>query len=55
MPLKQAELALQQAQTRLDNEVAKRAQLSAGVLGLDLYNLRPPLRNLVVVYLDASV
>jgi 4-hydroxy-4-methyl-2-oxoglutarate aldolase len=37
---------------RLRNEETKRAQLAAGTLGVDLYGLRPLLRDLGVAYVD---
>jgi 4-hydroxy-4-methyl-2-oxoglutarate aldolase len=40
------------AATRLSNEAGKRAQLDSGVLGVDLYNLRPLLAELGVAYVD---
>jgi 4-hydroxy-4-methyl-2-oxoglutarate aldolase len=40
------------AAKRLSNEDAKRAQLAAGTLGVDLYNLRPLLADLGVEYVD---
>lgn len=38
--------------SRLANEAAKRATLSAGTLGVDLYNLRPLIASLGVEYVD---
>jgi 4-hydroxy-4-methyl-2-oxoglutarate aldolase len=38
--------------SRLESEKEKRAKLASGVLGLDLYDLRPLLEDLGVVYAD---
>jgi 4-hydroxy-4-methyl-2-oxoglutarate aldolase len=40
------------AAERLQNEAAKREQLAGGVLGVDLYGLRPLLESLGVIYVD---
>ena len=40
------------AAKRLANEAAKREQLAAGTLGVDMYNLRPLLAELGVKYVD---
>jgi 4-hydroxy-4-methyl-2-oxoglutarate aldolase len=40
------------AQKRIANETAKREQLAAGALGVDLYHLRPLLEELGVEYVD---
>jgi 4-hydroxy-4-methyl-2-oxoglutarate aldolase len=42
------------SRAREANEAVKRAKLAAGDLGLDLYNLRPLLDSLGVVYRDAA-
>jgi 4-hydroxy-4-methyl-2-oxoglutarate aldolase len=42
------------AQKREDLEADKRATLASGVLGLDLYSLRPQLADLGVTYVDAA-
>ncbi|WP_203843447.1 4-carboxy-4-hydroxy-2-oxoadipate aldolase/oxaloacetate decarboxylase [Winogradskya humida] len=40
------------ARKRLDSETAKREQLAGGVLGVDMYHLRPLLDKLGVQYVD---
>lgn len=52
VPLAEAADAAVKAQQREDNEAEKREQFKAGVLGLDLYDLRPKLRELGVEYVD---
>ena len=44
--------ALAAGQKREANEVAKRARLAAGELGLDIYDMRPRLEEKGLVYLD---
>jgi len=45
--------ALTGGQKRETNEVAKRARLAAGELGLDIYDMRPRLEEKGLVYLDS--
>jgi 4-hydroxy-4-methyl-2-oxoglutarate aldolase len=40
------------AQKRADDEEAKRAKLASGVLGLDMYNMREPLKKAGLIYVD---
>ena len=40
------------AQKRFDDEDAKRQKLASGVLGLDMYNMREPLKKAGLVYVD---
>jgi 4-hydroxy-4-methyl-2-oxoglutarate aldolase len=40
------------AEKRHADEVAKRKQLAAGALGLDMYNMREPLAKAGLVYVD---
>jgi 4-hydroxy-4-methyl-2-oxoglutarate aldolase len=48
-----AETVLHAARRRESAEVEKRDQLAAGVLGLDMYNMRPALDAAGLVYLDS--
>ena len=52
IPVSLAAHVLDAATKRVANEEAKRAQFEAGALGLDLYDLRPLLDQLGVVYVD---
>jgi 4-hydroxy-4-methyl-2-oxoglutarate aldolase len=52
VPREQAPAALADANARLAKENDKRRELAGGVLGLDLYGLRPLLDQLGVVYLE---
>jgi len=52
IPLSLAAHVLDAATKRIANEEAKRAQFERGELGLDLYDLRPLLDQLGVVYVD---
>jgi 4-hydroxy-4-methyl-2-oxoglutarate aldolase len=52
VPRKKAEATLASAKTREANEEEKRLKLAEGLLGLDMYDMRPQLREAGLVYYD---
>lgn len=50
---KDAEATLAAAQQRTDNEEAKRTRLASGELGLDIYDMRPRLKEAGFEYVDS--
>ena len=54
IPRTELEAVLKAAQQREDKEAKVRERLAAGELGLDIYNMRPKLAELGLVYVDAS-
>ncbi|WP_433795097.1 4-carboxy-4-hydroxy-2-oxoadipate aldolase/oxaloacetate decarboxylase [Actinoplanes sp. CA-252034] len=52
VPHERAGQVLEAARDRIANEASKRARLTDGELGLDMYRLRPLLAELGVVYVD---
>jgi 4-hydroxy-4-methyl-2-oxoglutarate aldolase len=54
VPVRQAAEVASSARQRAANEEQKRKQLAAGVLGLDLYNMRDALAKAGLVYLDEA-
>ena len=52
VPRTEADWALKQSNTRLENETVSRARLQAGELGLDMYGLRQKLIDLGVEWIE---
>jgi len=48
----EADSVADSADQRVDNETAKRERLAAGELGLDIYNMRPRLKEVGLIYVD---
>jgi 4-hydroxy-4-methyl-2-oxoglutarate aldolase len=52
VPRSELETVIQAAQQREEREARVRARLASGELGLDIYNMRPKLEELGLVYLN---
>ncbi len=52
IPKAEAAAVAEKGEKRLADEGGKRAKLAAGVLGLDMYNMREPLKKAGLVYVD---
>jgi 4-hydroxy-4-methyl-2-oxoglutarate aldolase len=52
IPRRDAEWVAAAGEKRVSNEAEKRAKLSSGTLGLDLYNMRDALANAGLTYID---
>ena len=52
VPVEHVQAVADAAEARESNEAEKRAKLAAGVLGLDMYNMRGPLEKAGLKYID---
>ena len=52
IPRADAAAVVAKGEKRLADETGKRAKLSSGVLGLDMYNMREPLKQAGLIYVD---
>ncbi|BCF95068.1 4-carboxy-4-hydroxy-2-oxoadipate aldolase/oxaloacetate decarboxylase [Paraburkholderia largidicola] len=52
VPAASAAVVIERAALREANEVSKRAKLASGLLGLDMYDMREPLRKAGLRYID---